>query len=124
MAIIRQISQPDLLFTIKTSLKKAIIFTWALLFFQSYLHTKWLEVNTDHFITYTQQNEKTITKVVKRLERFHSLLNYVFNRHIFEKGSYSKTINTLSPLLSTSHNQKLRDWTADLLAKAHKKINS
>lgn len=87
MAIIRQISQRDLLFTVKNRLKQAIIFTWALLFFQCHVHAKWIEVSTDHFIIYTQQNEKTTTKVAKPLERFHSLLNYVFNRHDFSPSA-------------------------------------
>ena len=63
-------------------------------------------------------------KLALEISRFDVDLRAKLAYHYFEKGSYSETIDTLSPLLSASHNQKLRDWAADLLAKAHKKINS
>lgn len=67
-------------FMIMPWFKKVTILIWVLLIFQNDAHGKWIEVGTDHFIIYTQQNEKTITEVANRLERFHSLLNYIFKR--------------------------------------------
>lgn len=41
-------------------------------------HADWLEVSSDHFVIYADQNEKNLRGFAERLERFHAAMAYRF----------------------------------------------
>jgi len=41
---------------------------------------EWLEVSSDHFVIYSEQNEKTVEAFAERLERFHASMSHVFGK--------------------------------------------
>lgn len=43
-------------------------------------HAEWLEASSDHFLIYSDQNEKAVKGFAERLERFHAAMVYVYKR--------------------------------------------
>lgn len=41
-------------------------------------NAEWLEASSDHFVIYSEQNEKTVQQFAERLERFHAAMTQVF----------------------------------------------
>ena len=47
-------------------------------------------MNTDHFTIYSKQNKQTIIHFAEKIERFHSLMDYVFQRKNFIPSDQNK----------------------------------
>ena len=50
------------------------------LLFVATAHAEWLEASSDHFLIYSDQNEKAVQGFAERLERFHSAMVYVYQK--------------------------------------------
>lgn len=61
-------------------MKKSLFIILTCLLATNVAYAKWNEVSTDHFVIYAEHKEKKIIEFGKRLERYHSAMNWLFSR--------------------------------------------
>lgn len=53
---------------------------FSFILFVATAHAEWLEASSDHFLIYSDQNEKAVKGFAERLERFHAAMAYVYQK--------------------------------------------
>jgi tetratricopeptide (TPR) repeat protein len=58
----------------------------SLILLASAANAEWLEASGDHFVIYSDQDERVVTRFAERLERFHGAMAYVFAKPQMKPG--------------------------------------